>query len=98
MSSPFQNLMRSTGMISATFSQEMMQWVLGSICNLRSPREDICLRTTYMLVGEDYEQNDEVRQTKVRCRVAETSPRNKYKNSRQGLRYCFSHSLRNEGT
>lgn len=50
--------MRSRGMVSATFAPELMQWVVGSMCSARNPQEDVCLRMTYAIVGEDYEQND----------------------------------------
>lgn len=58
MLSSFQNVMRSRGMTSATFAPELMQFVVGSMCGARTPQEDICLRMTFAIVGEDYEQND----------------------------------------
>ncbi|XP_026333687.1 lipase 3-like [Hyposmocoma kahamanoa] len=52
------NVMRSRGMISATVAPELMQWMVGSMCGARTPQEDVCLRMTYAIVGEDYEQTD----------------------------------------
>ncbi|XP_013171669.1 PREDICTED: lipase 3-like [Papilio xuthus] len=50
--------MRNQGMVSMTFRQELRELVLSSVCRVRSPKDDMCMRLVYALVGEDYEQND----------------------------------------
>lgn len=45
-------------MVSLTFRQELRELVVSSVCRVRSPEDDMCMRLVYALVGEDYEQND----------------------------------------
>ncbi|KAJ2945269.1 hypothetical protein O0L34_g9347 [Tuta absoluta] len=49
---------RKQGVLSLTANQQLMEWMTGSVCNAREPQFDMCMRMTYMIVGEDYEQND----------------------------------------
>lgn len=50
--------MRAEGMVSATLQPQVMEFIFGSICTARNPREDMCFSMIYSIVGEDYEQND----------------------------------------
>ncbi|KAI5636946.1 alpha/beta hydrolase fold domain-containing protein [Phthorimaea operculella] len=50
--------LRKQGILALTVNQQLMEWITGSVCNAKAPQYDMCMRMTYMIVGEDYEQND----------------------------------------
>ncbi|XP_049878296.1 lipase 1-like [Pectinophora gossypiella] len=54
----FPNILRSRGMLSATVAPQLLEFMVGSVCNVRKPQEDLCMRVAYAIVGEDYDQND----------------------------------------
>ncbi|CAH2055599.1 unnamed protein product, partial [Iphiclides podalirius] len=50
--------MRAQGMLSVTFRPELLELVVSSLCQVKQPEQDMCMRLIYGIVGEDYEQND----------------------------------------
>ncbi|XP_004927318.1 lipase 3 [Bombyx mori] len=51
------DIMRSRGFISATFEPEFKKF-LGTLCNFRNPKTDVCSSLINLVVGEDNEQTD----------------------------------------
>lgn len=52
--------MRAEGLLSASLRPQLTEFIFGSLCSARNPREDMCVSLIYSIVGEDYEQNDQV--------------------------------------
>lgn len=65
--------MRQRGLISVNLQQDFMNTVLGSLCNSRDPRQDLCLQIVYTVVGDDYEQNDPMMSSVIMVRMQPAS-------------------------
>lgn len=50
--------MRARGVHSLTLRPDIVNAVVGSVCNVREREQNMCMSLIYTIVGEDYEQND----------------------------------------
>ncbi|CAG5057873.1 unnamed protein product [Parnassius apollo] len=52
------NTLRSQGMLSLAFRPELIDFVVSTMCRVKQPEGEMCMRLAFPFVGEDYEQID----------------------------------------